>query len=144
MFDVCKDHMQWNGWQVHKRINLSTVGFPASVETLSEQMFPGGYSRLKRMWNLSDFHFSLSQMALCFLLKPFTSSSTESCFLSVHLLRVFTSHWQCWPFLTRKNGHISKRSTASTHKIKISIFSQMLHESQATAMWHGNPSYGAS
>lgn len=130
--------MQWNCWQVYKIINLSTG------ETLSEQVFPGGYSRLKRMWNLPDFHFSPSQLALCFLSKPFRSSSTESCFLSVHLLRVFMSHWQWWPFLTRKNGHISKRSAASTHTIKISTFSQMLLESQATAMWHGNPSYGAS
>lgn len=97
------------------------------------------------MRNPPHFHFSPSQLALCFHSKPFTSSFTESCFLlSVHLLRVFTSHRQWWPFLSRKNGHISKRSDASTHKIKISNFSQMLHESQATAMWHGNPSSLAS
>lgn len=96
-----------------ERINLSTaeIGFPATAETLSEQVFPGGYSRLKRMWNLPDFHFSPPQLALCFLSKPFTSSSTESSFL-----RPFaTSCWQWWPsFLTRANWHISKKNEAST------------------------------
>lgn len=106
MLDV---NIIYNGTE---RINLSTVeiGFPATAETLSEQVFPGGYSRLKRMWNLPDFHFHHLNW-LFFLSKPFTSSSTESCF---H--RPFaTSCWQWWPsFLTRENWHISKKNEAST------------------------------